>query len=136
MLQEEGSVDADGNITAAGEAVGVMKECQAHRPGRDACGYYQYLQGTSMASPHAAGVAALAVSALGHYFSPGNFGVNPDAVTRKMTSTATNHACPPGGVQDYTNEGRDASYTATCVGTTGANGFYGAGIVNALGVVR
>ena len=98
VLQADGSVDPDGNITPAGEAVGVMKECQATpAPGTTTCGYYQYLQGTSMASPHAAGVAALAVSALGHYFSPGNFGVNPDAVTRKMTSTATNHACPPGG---------------------------------------
>ncbi len=34
-------------------------------PGTSACGYYAWLQGTSMASPHATGVAALAVSAHG-----------------------------------------------------------------------
>jgi hypothetical protein len=42
----------------------------------------------------------------------------------------------PGGVQSYTQEGRSAEFTATCVGTPAFNGFYGAGIVNALGVVQ
>ena len=45
------------------------------------------------------------------------------------------HACPAGGVQSYLDEGRSAEFTATCVGTPDHNGFYGEGIVNALGVV-
>ncbi len=53
VLQAEGSVDPDGNITPDGEAVGVMKDC-ATTKGVVTCGYYQYLQSTSMASPHAA----------------------------------------------------------------------------------
>lgn len=137
VLQEEGSVDADGNVTPAGAALGVIKQCTT-KPikGAAACGYYAYLQGTSMASPHAAGVAALAVSAHGH--SDGNRGytLSPESVKRILMSTATDHACPAGGVQAYTQEGRSAEFTATCVGTPAFNGFYGAGIVNAAGVVE
>ena len=132
VLQAEGAVDESGNVTPAGEAAGVMKDCA-----KGTCGYYQYLQGTSMASPHAAGVAALAVSAHGTT-DEGKRGLTmaPDAVRDVLMKTATNHACPPGGVQQYTNEGRSAEFTATCVGNEDHNGFYGAGIVNALGVVE
>ena len=38
----------------------IVRDCQ-----NTACAYYQYLQGTSMASPHAVGVAALAVAQYG-----------------------------------------------------------------------
>ena len=38
----------------------IVRNCKG-----STCAYYQYLQGTSMASPHAAGVAALIVSAHG-----------------------------------------------------------------------
>ncbi len=135
-LQEEGSVDKDGNITPQGEGLGIVKQCQAKpAPGTTACGYYAWLQGTSMASPHATGVAALAVSAHGKRGKAG-FGMNPDAVQRLMERTATDHTCPPGRVQDYLDEGRDATFTARCVGNAQRNGFYGAGIVNAWGVVR
>ena len=54
VLQEEGTVDADGNVVPGAEGL-VYTSCSA----AGACGYYTYLQGTSMASPHAAGVAAL-----------------------------------------------------------------------------
>jgi len=136
-LQDTGEVDENGDVTPDGEATGVKKVCQADpEPGTTACGYYAFFQGTSMASPHAAGVAALAVSAHGRKLAPGNFGLEPDSVRALLLGTATDHACPDGGVQSYTEVGRSAEFTATCVGTPAFNGFYGAGIVNALGVVQ
>src|SRR6185295_5090440 len=60
ILQDDGFVDASGNVTPDGSNAGVMKDCDG-----TTCGYYAYLQGTSMASPHATGVAALAVSRFG-----------------------------------------------------------------------
>ena len=49
--------------------------------------------------------------------------------------TATPHPCPTPPVLDYTNVGRPASYTATCVGTAAENNIWGTGIVNALTAV-
>ena len=135
VLQAEDLVDPAGNITPEGEDAGVMKDCVT-KGGKTTCGYYQYLQGTSMASPHAAGVAALAVSAHGSMDGKRGLTMSPQSVRRLMMRTATDHACPPGGVQDYLDEGRTPEFTATCVGSPERNGFYGAGIVNALGVVR
>ncbi|MBM6401542.1 S8 family serine peptidase [Phycicoccus sonneratiae] len=134
VMQAEGQVDADGNITPAGEAAGTTKDCRTVK-GKQVCGYYQYLQGTSMASPHAAGVAALAVSAHGKSQRHGGFGLAPDTVRRIVMGTATEHACPAGGVQSYEDVGRGPEYTATCTGTKEFNSFYGAGIVSASGVV-
>ena len=135
-VQETGEVDENGDVTPLGESTGVQKVCQADpEPGTSACGYYAFYQGTSMASPHAAGVAALAVAAHGTT-AHGDFGLAPDAVRSLLMGTATDHACPDGGVQSYTAEGRSTQWTATCVGTAAYNGFYGDGIVNALGVVR
>ena len=89
-----------------------------------------------MASPHASGVAALAVSAHGHQDGT----ARPHLVARQgqVVDVSNRHRprLPPGGVQEYLQEGRDAEFTATCVGTPEFNGFYGAGIVNALGVVQ
>ena len=134
VMQAEGLVDENLNVTADGVAFGVQKSCNDEGD----CGFYQFLQGTSMASPHASGVAALAVSAHGHKDADTKRGLTmaPDDVSALMATTAIDHACPPGGVQSYTQEGRSAEFTATCVGTPQFNGFYGAGIVNALGVVQ
>jgi subtilisin family serine protease len=135
-LQDTGEVYKDGNITPKGEGTGVIKQCQAKpAKGTTRCGYYAWFQGTSMATPHATGVAALAISAHGKNQGTSGFGMNPDAVRDLMMRSATDHACPAGGVQDYTKEGRGPEYTARCVGTPDRNGFYGDGIVNALGVV-
>lgn len=57
VLQESGEVNKHGFITRLGRTFGVLRHCVD-----GVCGYYQWLQGTSMASPHASGVAALAVS--------------------------------------------------------------------------
>lgn len=134
VMQAEGQVDENGNITPLGESLGTIKDCGRVK-GKNVCGYYQYLQGTSMAAPHASGVAALAVSAHGKHQGRAGFGLDADRVRELLMDTATNHACPPGGVRSYEPEGRDASFTAKCVGSSDFNSFYGDGIVNAAGVV-
>jgi subtilisin family serine protease len=137
VMVAEGQVDANGDVTPLGQSLGTMKACTT-RPakGASACGYYQYLQGTSMASPHAAGVAALAVSAHGKSLGTGGFGLAPDTVRALLTGTATDHACPTPALQSYVDVGRSAEFDALCVGGADANSFYGDGIVNAAGVVR
>jgi subtilisin family serine protease len=126
----EGSINPKtGEVTSAGAKVGVQRAC------RDSvCGYYQFMQGTSMASPHAAGVAALIVSAYGRY-SGGEVTMNPDDVQRVLERTAFQHPCPSPRTVDYTNEGRDESFTATCEGDRAFNGFYGHGSVDAWAAV-
>lgn len=136
VLQASGEVDKNGNVTKSGRVNGVLKDCDAAKQN---CGYYQWLQGTSMASPHAAGVAALAVSRHGAPDPAGadrGYTLAPATVGQLLQSTATDQPCPAGGVQSYEREGRSAEFTAKCVGTPAFNGFYGAGIVNALGVSR
>jgi hypothetical protein len=51
-------------------------------------------------------------------------------------STATDHPCPAGGIEDYTDEGFAPSFNAVCDGTTADNGLYGEGIVDALAAVQ
>jgi subtilisin family serine protease len=134
-LQASGQVDAEGNVTPTGVAAGVIKECPTPTTPYTGCAYYAYLQGTSMASPHATGVAALAVSAWGKGRSAERFGLSPSTVRRIVMGTARDHACPPGGVQSYTDVGRSEEFTATCNGTDDFNAFYGDGIVDAYGAV-
>ena len=86
-------------------------------------GGYAYAQGTSMASPHAAGVAALIVSTYGK--------MSPGAVAAKLANTADPMACP----QNPFNPGPPFIFEAICVGGNGYNGFYGHGQVNALSAV-
>ncbi|WP_091654183.1 S8 family serine peptidase [Micromonospora pallida] len=131
VLQEEGSVDADGNIVPGAETF-VFKECKTNGE----CGYYTYLQGTSMAAPHAAGVTALIVSKFGKQDRHGGFGLDPALVEQHLYRTAAERACPEPRLQQYRNEGRDATYDAYCAGGTNFNGFYGYGIVDAYAAVK
>jgi subtilisin family serine protease len=83
--------------------------------------YYAWLNGTSMAAPHAAGVAALIRSA--HPSMP------VAAVVAMLRSTATEMGCPAAldpGVEFF------GAPVQVCAGGTGSNNFYGAGLVNAL----
>ncbi len=98
---------------------------------RGVCGFYTYLQGTSMASPHAAGVAALIIDRFGHRTRGGGKALPPATVARILEESATDHACPAGGIEDYTDEGRPADWNAVCEGNTDENGLYGEGIINA-----
>jgi lantibiotic leader peptide-processing serine protease len=100
------------------------------------CGFYAYLQGTSMASPHATGVAALAVERHGRRAPGGGRSLDPDAVAEVLARTATDHACPAGGAEVYTDEGPELGLNAVCQGTAARNGLYGEGIVSATGAVR
>ncbi len=126
----EGNIDAAGNVTPAGVALGVQKASAAD--GR--VGYYQWLQGTSMAAPHATGVAALIVSQYGKKTGH-SASMDPDAVQRVLEGTAAPIACPVPRTVDYLKEGRDASFTATCLGDASFNGFYGHGSVDAYSAV-
>lgn len=128
----EGNIDEAGNVTPKGQAAGVAKYCAG-----TTCGYYQYLQGTSMAAPHAAGVAALVVSEYGKKdrAHPGTLTLSPDKVEKVLYKTATQRACPFPRTVSYEREGRPAEFTATCEGDTAFNGFYGHGIVDAYGAV-
>ncbi len=127
VLQEEELVDADGNILPAGEG-SVFKDCTD----AGVCGYYTYLQGTSMAAPHAAGVTALIVSQYGRPDRKlGGLTMNPDNVEKRLYRSATETPCPNPPLQSYVREGRSTEFDALCVGDKEFNGFYGHGIVDA-----
>ena len=131
VLQEEGKVDADGNVVAGNEDL-VLKDCTP----AGVCGYYTYLQGTSMASPHAAGVEALIASKFGKRdWWRGGLTMSPDRVERQLYRTAAEHACPEPRLKSYANEGRPAEFDAYCYGGEDFNGFYGHGIVDAQAAV-
>ncbi|MFG2055439.1 S8 family serine peptidase [Micromonospora sp. NPDC048930] len=131
VLQEEGSVDKHGNVVPAARSF-VFKECTE----AGVCGYYTYLQGTSMASPHAAGVASLIVSKFGKADNElGGLRMPPALVEKQLYATAAEHACPEPRLQTYTNEGRSAEFNAYCEGDEEFNGFYGYGIVDAYAAV-
>jgi subtilisin family serine protease len=121
VLQTQGDVDDAGEVTPQGALNGVQRVCS------DAgCGYYAYLQGTSMAAPHVSGAAALVVSERGtpDPQHPEHLRMPPDLVEQALADSAAEHACPV-----------LPSLDAPCEGAESFNGHYGHGIVDAAAAV-
>jgi lantibiotic leader peptide-processing serine protease len=112
----------------SGESVDPFVVSSCSRPGPANCTYWQYLQGTSMASPHAAGVAALIVARYGHRDRSG-LTMAPAEVEAVLERTATGVPCPASTV--VTVRGGTQDRAAGCVGTAARNSVYGHGVVNA-----
>jgi subtilisin family serine protease len=81
-------------------------------------GRYVWISGTSMSSPHVAGVAAL-IRGL-------HRGMPQGAVAALIRSSATSLSCPANWPADDKRQ---------CTGGSGQTSFFGAGMVNALGAV-
>ena len=95
-----------------------------------------YQQGTSMASPHVAGVAALIVSRYGDASTPQNGKLRPGQVAALISQTADPQACPgvlPPGYLATT--GVNSGAMQQCQGGPGHNSWYGTGQADALNAV-
>ncbi|XVQ82996.1 S8 family serine peptidase [Microbispora siamensis] len=131
LAEKNGELNPDGTPNVAR----VVRDCAG-----TVCAYYQYLQGTSMASPHAAGVAALIVSRYGHR-DPEHGGktLSPAVVEAMLKATATKKDCPTPAAHTYVRHlpsGQTVTETHVCEGNRVRNGFYGYGIVDALRAAR
>ena len=83
-----------------------------------------------MASPHAAGVAALIVSVFGH--------MSPGKVKAYLTQTADPQPCPtalPANYAELFGVGTETGNFYPCQGGPGNNSWYGSGQVDALSAV-
>ena len=118
----------NGRVLSTWPASLLTSTCLAARRVVDASGAtYCYQQGTSMASPHVAGVAALIESQFGR--------MARGAVAARVTQSADPIACPPDlSIYDFF-PAVDNGAPQMCQGNIGYNSFNGHGQVNALTAV-
>jgi subtilisin family serine protease len=118
----------NGRVLSTWPASLLTSTCLPARRLVDASGAtYCYQQGTSMASPHAAGVAALIMS---------TGTTSPSRVTATLQNTADPVACPADlSIYDFF-PAIDNGAPQVCQGGTGYNSFNGHGQINALTAVQ
>jgi subtilisin family serine protease len=139
VAQACGEVDASGvpnGVTTCPPAPGPRFPPLVRNCAQGTCALYQWIQGTSMAAPHAVGVAAIIVAQRGERDGArGGLTMAPDKVERILRRSATDTPCPSQEPFVYPDL-IGPPFDATCEGTAAFNGFYGDGIVNALAASR
>jgi subtilisin family serine protease len=133
IYRGQGAVLGAWSSTATNQLAGFDRTEQCSTPGTNTppCFLYVWIQGTSMATPNAAGVAALIISQYGDFpSSPNRAHMSPTTVEQYLQISANNQPCPPGRT---TIAGPGfALLTATCSGDVGYNNYFGKGIVDAV----
>ena len=119
---------------AIGTIAPVFREEQCEPGSGGVCFFYAWIRGTSMATPNAAGVAALIISQYGDFTPDGSRKghMSPTRVEAILQQTANNQPCADNDSPTYVAFG----LAAFCKGTAGGHtSFFGKGIVDALKAV-